>query len=407
MEVAPGLQLAYCTNIHAASGWDRVFASLRQHAPELRRRLAPAGSLGLGLRLSASEAKELLEGDRRAELREWLDREGLHVALLNGFVHGDFHGQPVKDQAFAPDWREEDRLAYTLDLVRILATLLPVGMEGGISTVPLSYRVWPGADSYATRERAVASLILVTEAMVEVEDETGRDLHLDLEPEPGGLLETSRDLVDFFQTWLLPRGGPTLAERLGVTIGAAEEMLLHHVRACVDTCHLAVGYESPDRVWERFQESGVRVGRLQVTSALHLDLPQDEPGRSNRLAELDPFVDPVYLHQVVERGVDWVLRGRGDLADALGRGSAVPAESWRVHFHVPLFVERCGSLSTTQGDTVRYLELWKENPLTDHLEIETYTWDVLPPELKLNLVDSIAREYEWVLNELSRSLVSG
>ncbi len=39
-------------------------------------------------------------------------------------------------------------------------------------------------------------------------------------------------------------------------------------------------------------------------------------------------------------------------------------------------------------------------PDVPHLEIETYTWDVLPAELKASAVESIAREYEWALGVL-------
>jgi hypothetical protein len=247
----------------------------------------------------------------------------------------------------------------------------------------------------------VESLVVVAETMARVADETGRRLHLDLEPEPGGLVETTSELVEFFEAWLLPRGGRTLAERLGVTIGRAEELLLDHIRACLDTCHLAVEYEDPSQVWERFESSGVRVGRVQVTSALEVDLPKDEAERRRLLAQLVPFVDPVYLHQVVERGTDRMTHSRGDLHDALGGPRAASPSSWRVHFHVPLFVDRCGDLATTQADTIRYLRLCQDRRLTSHLEIETYTWDVLPLELKLELTDSIAREYEWVREQLS------
>lgn len=393
MEGRAGLHLAYCTNIHPASGWDEVFASLRRHAPEVRTRVAPEGRLGLGLRLSAAEARQLLEGERRAELREWLDGEGLYVALINGFVHGDFHGEPVRDAVFAPDWREEARVEYTLDLVRILSALLPEGMDGGVSTAPLSYKPWPGVLTDTTWQRCVANLTVVVETLARLAEETGQTLHLDLEPEPGGLLETSRELVDFFQHWLLPLGARSVAERLGVRIGRAEELVLQHIRVCLDTCHLAVEYEDPDRVWERFESSGVGVGRLQVTSALEVKTPVDERA-------LGRFVDPVYLHQVMERGSDMVVRSRGDLRDALGLPELVPADSWRVHFHVPLFMDECDGLRTTQADTARYLRLQQKRPLTTHLELETYTWDVLPPELKLELVDSIAREYQWVQGHL-------
>jgi hypothetical protein len=38
-----------------------------------------------------------------------------------------------------------------------------------------------------------------------------------------------------------------------------------------------------------------------------------------------------------------------------------------------------------------------------HLEMETYTWEVLPPELRSrDVVDQLVAEYHWVLAELRR-----
>jgi sugar phosphate isomerase/epimerase len=403
MELEPGgPHLTYCTNIHPGSGWAEVLANLARHAPELKRRLAPGRAFGLGLRLSAAEARQLLEGDRLAELRAFLGEHGLSVALLNGFVHGNFHREVVKTAAFAPDWRHEARVAYTLDLLAVLAALLPAGLDGGISTAPISYKGWLAAGDEEGHALTVRNLVRVTEALVRLARDEGRLVHLDLEPEPGGLVENSAELADYVRRWLLPHGAPRLAARLGVGRAAAEELLLEHVRVCLDTCHAAVEHESPEATWRTLQDAGLRVGRLQVSSALRLALP-DDPQQRLRLGErLRPFADSTYLHQVVEerRGE---LRPFADLPDALATAGRPGARSWRVHFHVPLFVDRYGELHSTRAVTRQFLRDAVERRLTTHLEIETYTWDVLPGPLKEDLVESICREYRWVLGELGRS----
>ena len=139
MQVGDGLHLTYCTNIHPAVGWEAVLASLRAHAPALKARLSPDAPFGIGLRLSGAESRELLADGRLDEFRRWLDAEGLYVFTINGFPHGTFHGQPVKADVHAPDWRSEERVAYTLRLAEILDALLPEAVDGTISTSPLSY----------------------------------------------------------------------------------------------------------------------------------------------------------------------------------------------------------------------------------------------------------------------------
>src|SRR4029453_7659964 len=148
----PPLHLTYCTNIHPADGWPAVFATLRRIAPGLKARLSPAAPFGLGLRLSAREAAELADGDRLTEFRSFLDGQGLYVALINGFPYGPFHGASVKTDVYAPDWRDDARVRYTLDLVSILERLVPEGLDGGISTVPFSYKPWMPVPSRADCE---------------------------------------------------------------------------------------------------------------------------------------------------------------------------------------------------------------------------------------------------------------
>ncbi|MDP9365828.1 MAG: metabolite traffic protein EboE [Chloroflexota bacterium] len=391
-------QLTYCTNIHPSNGWDDVLATLGRYAPALKDRFAPEAPFGIGLRLSGVESRELLEGNRLARFGAWLAERGLYVFTLNGFPHGPFHHQPVKAQVHAPDWRHEERVAYTLRLVEILAALLPEGADGGISTNPLSYKAWVDQSDAATWDILLRNVVRVAAEMVRTRRERGRVVHLDIEPEPDGLLGTCAELAAFYQDRLLPDGAPLLATELGIPAAEARACLLDHVRVCFDACHVAVGYEDPAIVLDRFADLGIRVGKVQVSSALKADLPDNPAVREEVAGALAPFVESTYLHQVVQRNRDGSFARYPDLPDALPAIGDPAAAEWRVHFHVPIFVDRYGALASTQAELRRALALARERRLTPHLEIETYTWDVLPPDLKADRLESIAREYAWVLD---------
>lgn len=388
--------LTYCTNIHAGDGWDEVHANLQRFAPALKRRLSPSEPFGIGLRLSARDARELLDGDRLEAFRAFLNREGLYVALINGFPHGSFHRTSVKADVYAPDWREDERVRYTLDLVEILGRLVPADLDGGISTAPLTYKRWMTGGTSAAWNTFVANVVRVAEAMVRQRRRTGAFIHLDIEPEPDCLIETSDEFIDFFARRLLPEGGPKLAAALGCTVEEARAELRDHVRICFDCCHFAVEYEDPVAAVDRLRNAGVHVGRVQLSSALRVSFPENA-AESNALAErLRRFADSTYLHQVIERrGTD--LRHFADLDEALQSAHAVAGSEWRIHFHVPLFTAEYDGLGSTQDYVRTILELASRTGFTRHFEIETYTWDVLPAGLKIDLLDSIGREFEWVL----------
>ena len=395
----PGFHLTYCTNIHPADGWEAVLSSLRRHAPALRRRFAPSSTFGVGLRLSAHDATGLLTASNLSDFRQFLDDEELYVAIINGFPYGPFHGTPVKASVYAPDWREPARLSYTFDLVRILQALLPEGVDGGISTAPLSYKPWMAAADRAAWDVITRHVVRVAERMARVRQETGKLIHLDIEPEPDCSIENTAETLDFFEQRLLPLGTPLLAQSMGVSDSVAREMLFEHVRVCFDCCHFAVEFEDSAAAMNRMRNLGIRIGRIQLSSALDVQVPADRDAAAAIVDRLRPFADATYLHQVVERrGEAEVLRHYLDLPDVLERvDEDAAARTWRIHFHVPLFTAEYGTLGSTQNYVADVLRQAIETGATTHLEIETYTWDVLPPDLKMDSLESIAREYEWVL----------
>jgi sugar phosphate isomerase/epimerase len=392
--------LTYCTKIHPGHGWEALFGNLRRYAPALKARLAPADPFGLGLRLSATESRELLADGRLKEFQDFLAAHDLYVFTLNGFPYGDLTGPEVKSRIFAPDWREPARVRYTLDLVEILRRLLPPGVEGGISTIPLSYKAWIAPQDQEAWARITRNLVQVAARLAQIQAAEGKLIHLDLEPEPDGLLERTGEVADFFRDRLLDTGAPVLAEQLGITGGEARQYLLEHIRVCLDTCHLAVEYEDPAAALDTLAAADIRVGKVQITAGLKVECPREVRWREALTRELTPFTCSPYLHQVIGRGADGRRIQFPDLGPALPRLAASRESHWRIHYHMPLFVEQYRHLESTHADTRAVLALLRDRKFTRHLEIETYTWEWLPADLKMDLEDSLHREYLWVLEAM-------
>ncbi len=397
------VHLTYCTKVHPGHGWDQVFPSLQTCVPELKRRVCPAAPFGLGLRLSAVECEDLLAPGRLQEFKDFLTAQDLYVFTLNGFPYGAFHGSRVKAEVFAPDWRDKARLSYTLRLAEILAELLPPGMAGGISTLPLSYKPWIPLRNHEAMIHIVRNLVLLVKELIDLKERYGTFIHLDLEPEPDGLVGTTAELVEFYQEWLLPYGGMLLADTAGMSNHTAHQTLLEHIQVCLDTCHMAVAYEEPQNTLDMLAENGIRVGKVQITSGWRAVLGPDKGSREQLSRELTPFSRSPYLHQVVGRRADGSRVHYRDLDEALPYLQNSCEYEWRIHYHLPMFVERFGSLETTRNLTQEVLKLLGSCGFTSQLELETYTWELLPAALKIDLVDSLELEYRWVLDTLAQA----
>ncbi|MEM1293093.1 MAG: metabolite traffic protein EboE [Cyanobacteria bacterium P01_H01_bin.162] len=399
--------LTYCTNIHPGEDWERVFQNLKTYIPPLKSVLAPDTSFGIGLRLASLASEALLAGSALAELQAWLAAQDCYVFTLNGFPYGGFHDQVVKDQVYAPDWSKRDRLTYTQRLIAILTTLLPSGVDGGISTVPLSYKPWWQGNSSKQAvifERSSLHLAQIAAELAQVESEQGKYLHLDLEPEPDALLENADEVITFFQDWLLPIGQAYLQQQHGLKAVTAESWLRRYIRVCYDTCHFAVEFEDPTLALTKLRDAGIGIGKLQLSSAIRIPLPGTAPERTLLRQQLTPFAESTYLHQVIEQRSSGKLHHYTDLTEALSQLVEADATEWRTHFHVPIFIDRYPPFSSTQDHITAVLLQLNAIPDCTHLEIETYTWEVLPPDIKLDILASIQREYEWVLSSLPQPL---
>jgi sugar phosphate isomerase/epimerase len=390
MNLGGGLHLAYCTNVHRGSSWTETFAALETHTDAVRRRVSPDQPYAIGLRLGADAAAELARPDVLDAFRRWLDERNSYVFTINGFPYGSFHGTRVKEQVYAPDWSTPERLAYTNGLFDLLARLLPAGVAGSVSTVPVSFKGFP--QTAERRKACFDHLSACARNLEQLCEKTGRDLHLGLEPEPLCLLETTAETVAFFADWAAhdpQAAGPWL----------------RYVGVNYDCCHLAVEFETPAAALDRLSAAGIRLSKLHLSSALRV-----RPTPAARDA-LRAFIEPVYLHQVVAARAETgeVLRRYVDLPDALdGARDVRDDEEWRIHFHVPLHASPGAPFGDTRDHITGALDWLRTHPAAcQHLEMETYTWEVLPPALRLGIEDQLVREYAWSLAELAaRGLAS-
>ncbi len=364
-----GYPLTYCTNIHPGDAWADVLRNLEDHALQVKRACSSERSFPLGLRLSAQAAFEL-DDARIRDFAGWCDTHDCHVLTLNGFPYGAFHGTRVKEAVYRPDWRDSRRAAYTMRLADILAQWTPGDRATSISTVPVACRDGFAAEDWAPVR---AHLLEVLAHLARVRERGGPLIRLALEPEPHCVLETTDEAIDFFERMAFPAS------------------LSEHVGLCFDCCHQAVEFEEPADCLARLARAGIRVVKVQVSSALR--------ARGARLVDLLSFDEPTYLHQAVARRVDGRLLRFADLPDLarwLERGE--PIDECRVHFHVPIFLETLGDVDTTRF----FLEdcLPRIAPGTP-LEVETYSFGVLPQSLRVDSVGSaIARELNWVKERL-------
>ncbi|HMF70449.1 MAG TPA: metabolite traffic protein EboE, partial [Flavitalea sp.] len=298
----------------------------------------------------------------------------------------------------------QDRVEYTIRLAEILSQLLPDNMEGGISTSPLSYRHWHSPEqSDSVFKKATSNLLEVIVKLIEIKNNTGKTIHVDIEPEPDGLLESGMEFLNWYDNWLLPSGISLLQKRFGLANETSVEVLKEHMQLCYDICHFAVGYEDHKQMIDLLNQKNIRVGKIQVSAALKAAMPANPEKRKGVIDAFEQFNESTYLHQVIALQKNGELKKYRDLPEALLQAGDLSTTEWRSHFHVPLFVGSYGALHSTQEDIMNVLDLHKQQAFTRHLEIETYTWDVLPDALKLPMAESIIRELEWVVTLLAKS----
>ncbi|MFO0947243.1 MAG: metabolite traffic protein EboE [Planctomycetota bacterium] len=357
------LPLSYCTNVHPGETFAEACRGLRAFSQPLRRRVNRPIAAGLWMTARAIEQLDLPENVDA--LTVLLADANLACYTMNAFPLGNFHASRVKENVYLPNWTSSDRMDYTLRVARLLATLLPDGATGSISTSPCAWKLAAPVGGYGVY---FPRLIETATSLAELADKTGKVIRLAIEPEPGCVLETTDEAIAFFhELWRSSQGT------------AVETAVREHLGLCYDVCHQAVEFEDVADSIDRLDREGIRINKVHVTCALELDAPGDMEAREH----LSHFAEERYLHQTYARHPDGRILSLPDLT----RGFALdpPAEwlecpRWRTHFHVPINRETMGTLRTTRPVLVEALRRVHELPYAPHLEVETYTWDVMPEE---------------------------
>lgn len=397
MDLGNGLgHLSYSTLVHAGDTWPEMRASLAEFLPRVKARVAPDRRLGVSLRLSAASVEQLTaRREEREWLRQFLSERDLYLYTVNAFPYGPFKGGPVMERVYEPDWTTDERVAYTCAVADVLADIAPDEVSPSIQTAPLAFKPNVGGDDV---ERFTTQLLRAVAHVVGLEARTGCRVKLALEPEPACYLETTDETVAYFAERIhTARGAAELAALAGVPLSEAEGLLRRHLGVVFDIGHQSVGFEDVAVSLTKLVAAGIPVFKLQEAAALWV-----EELTTDVVPDLRVFTDTIYLSQSVLRrdGQAWRFLNLGEALDAFEEDPR-PAEL-RTHFHVPVFLEELGPFRTTRASVQDALRLHRATPLSDHLEIETYTWDVLPRHLKSgDIVDYVSREIEFVEHELT------
>ena len=392
-------QLTYCTNVHPGETLLSVRALLKKHVLAVKQAVAPEQPFGLGLRLAAAAADSLNDAEELARFKAELEADGLYCFTLNGFPYGAFHATRVKERVYLPDWQAPERLRYTQVLARVLGELLPLGVNGSISTVPGCFK--PNVNGPDSERLMANAMIDVVAMLVDISRSRGRHITLALEQEPECFLETTNDALSFFEKYLFSREGrQRLVDVADVDPAEAERVLRRHIGVCLDTCHASVEFEAPLEAWRKLQAAGIAVPKVQISAGLRL-----AEATPDALDALRAFSDGVYLHQTVVRS-QGVLSRYQDLPEAFAEAPVAGAE-WRVHFHVPIFLRELGMFESTQADLLPLLIELASVADCPHLEVETYTWDVLPEQFRnVPIEEAIARELRFVQDTIGGALAA-
>ncbi|MDP8983556.1 MAG: metabolite traffic protein EboE [Pseudomonadota bacterium] len=391
--------LTYSTLVHPGDTWEEMWNSLTTFVPRVKARVSPDAPFGVSLRLSAASVGTLTDSPvKRQELKRFLDDNDLYLYTVNAFPYGPFKNRIVKADVYEPDWRSQLRATYTEKVAEILAEIAPPFLNPSIQSPPLGFkpRVTGGdvVEAYAANVRQLAAYLH------RLSQRTGRIVTLALEPEPFCFLETTDETVQFFTQVLRSESSlRALAAELEVDTAQAREILRRHVGTVYDICHQAVEFENISKSLQSLVDNDIPVFKLQEAAAVRV--PSVTPRAVEALRE---YADSVYLTQTIEL-CEGKLNRYLNLQDAFVAYEKNPAaeREWRIHFHVPVFLEELGEhFKTTRFAIEEALAFHKRTPLSAQLEIETYTWDVLPDHLKTgDIVDYVVMELDWVRSRLA------
>ncbi|HEV8398165.1 MAG TPA: metabolite traffic protein EboE [Vicinamibacterales bacterium] len=398
MDLGNGLgHLTYSTLVHQTDNFEQLWKSVNTYLPAVKARFAPSQKFGVCLRTSAPSAEMLSQDPTKvADLKQFFKDQDLYLYTANAFVYGVFKKQVIKEDVYEPDWQTPERREYTKQVANLLAELAPEGVNPSIQSAPLGFK--PKGTGPEIAKAYTDNVVDVVAHLVKLEKDTGKIVTLGLEPEPRCYLETTDETITYFQDYLFaPQTAEQLAKKAGINAADAAAAMKKFMGVVFDIGHQSVGYEDIPASLHKLVAAGVPIVKLQEAASMHIpDVTQQ------KVDALQAFAKTIYLSQTCQRKdgqTTWFL----NLEDAFEDWYKNPGpREWRTHFHVPVFLTELGhGFGTTRFGLEQALAVHKKTPLSTHLEIETYTWDVLPDHLKTgDIVEYVTRELEWVKGQL-------
>lgn len=392
-----GESIGYCSNVHPGKDFSEYLDQLKTHSVEVRKKLG-FKKMGIGLWFSNETASQLKTESDRQNLVQFLDDNGLFAYTINGFPFGNFHDDVVKHKVYSPDWTSVERLEYTKTVCDVFNELLVHNHRnvGSISTLPLGWPSGRSRDSTwadgARLEKCANNLEQVAIHLGDIEKKSGVRIKLAIEPEPGCVLQTGQQVVQFFHQYLFSKSSHN------------NDLIRRHVGVCHDVCHAAVMFEDQNQILDLYRDNEIGIYKLQISSAIEarLDDINNEISKDAVLTQLAQFAEDRYLHQACSMDKNGQTHFYEDLPLALERFRNEDIEQTvRVHYHVPIFLERFGVLGSTQVQILECLDWFRSSDQQPDIEVETYAWNVLPNELQFeNLSDGIANEVRWLHGKL-------
>lgn len=386
-------ELSYCTNVHAGESIRDINRNLDRFVGPVRVS-AQISEMGAGLWLSKKASEALGDEQSRAPLKQALKSNQLVLRSLNGFPFGDFHQDVIKESVYLPDWSEKSRLQYTISLATILADCLnDTEQSGTISTLPLGFgTTW----CEHKHQLATEQLLVLVTSLEKIEQSTGKHIRVCLEMEPACVLERTEDIVRFFEDGLRAQ-----AANFDVTV----ESVNRYLGVCYDVCHQAVMFEDTTESLTSITDAGITIGKIQLSNAIAIS----SNSSATIVSQLESFSEPRYLHQTSVRRENGEIAFYTDLSAAIAHENTDGLQEWRVHYHVPLQLSEINNdgLGTTHLANEEVFRFLSHNPnLKPHLEIETYTWNVLPEKIRPSdddsLIKGIEAEIVWLKNALEK-----
>lgn len=377
------MKIGYCTNVHAGADLTTTRENLERYALAVKRSFSPSAPMGIGLWISAAAAQQLADARLLSDFSNWLSDAGLLPFTLNGFPYGDFHDTVVKHKVYEPTWADPRRADYTIGLARILDQLLPSNQLGSISTLPLGWNTCRSEDHFL--DQCGEQLRRVAGELIRLHETTGREVVIGLEPEPGCAFDTAKGAAEFFDRYIVGSNA------------AQTEALRKHLGICHDICHSAVMREPQSEAFAIYAQHGLRVAKVQVSSALSLKLTGHPTRDQEAIQTLRGFAEDRYLHQTTVASSGGEVRFYEDLKQAIDDWRPGGGQEWRIHFHVPIHEARLGWIDSTRSEIDACLDaIALHQTAVDHFEVETYAWSVLPPEHRISsLSDGIAAELAY------------